>query len=347
MVDKDHHYPRQGNKPSPAVYSTLDRFGDPIHTLYGGQPNLGGCRTGCGTWWPDFGPTVRDFSPGGIHHPTEHVFSHEVIPFTRSQSMPNQLDQVAPPRRTHETHVQFRHPAPSTEALWSSVDVMPYKKAGRRKCGEASNWRAALSSGAEGCKHGGRMPIWCKGPLLDNPDFHQQHPLKRGEVNVNISNTCLLEQLAAGGATGTSPVDALLRSSKSTKHADLGKMGLRDAETMVADMTIDASRHLSHGMTFKHAGARLNGNEASFRTMNSPLAVKDRDASFKSGVSFDPSVDSFGSDTAGPADKLPNWVAPRTVATRDLHAAGGQASRTAIRRTALPARPRGMANAFA
>jgi len=333
MAGTDHYYPRQGNKKSPMVYSTIDRFGDPIHTLYGGQPNLGGCRTGCGTWWPDFGPTVRDFSPGGIHHPTEHVFSHEVIPFTRSQSMPGGLDQqeqVAKPMRGREAAPQqFRHPQPSTEALWKSTDVMPSKPGGRRKCGEASNWRAALSSGAEGMKHGGRMPIFCKGPLLDNPDFYQLHNLKRDEATVSISNACVKEQLAAGGATGTSPVDGLIRSTKSTKG-----LGLRDAERIRTDMTIDGSRHLSHSMTFKHAATRLGG-EPSLRS--SPLALKDNSRSM---VSF-ATMDSMSSDASAAADQqLPNWVASRTVATRDFNAAGGQAGPTSIRRSALPARAR-------
>merc|ERR1719378_305920 len=100
-----------------------------------------------------------------------------------------------------------------TESLYKSVNIMPYKPGGRRKCGEASNWKAALSSGAEGFRHGGRMPIWCKGPLLDNPDFHQKHPLKRDEDMPNISASCVQEKLAAGGATGTSPVDNLLLST--------------------------------------------------------------------------------------------------------------------------------------
>jgi len=354
----EQHYPRQGNCNSPMVYSTLNKYGEPSHTRYGGQADLGGCRTGCGTWWPDFGPTIRDFSPGGKNHPTEHVFNNCVVPFTRAVSSPDLKTvrrdpltfEAMPMKRVAETFEQFRHPQPSTEALWSSTDIMPYKNAGRRKCGETSNWRAALSSGAEGCKHGGRMPVFCKGPLLDNPDFHQLHPLRRTMDMPSIQKSCLKEQLAAGGATGTSPVDGLLRSSASP-----ASLKLKDANHHLSEMTCNASRHISQSMSFKHASVRLNGldedfhTESSFRALpNSPttrqglptnppstLALKDDNS--QSMVSFQKHVELMA---AAPEKALPNWVATRTVATRHADAAGGQAGPTAIRRTALPARAR-------
>lgn len=333
---REGYYPRKGNMRVPLVYSTLDRFGDPKHTLYGGKLDMGGCRTGAGTWWPDFGPTTRDFSPGGINHPTSFVFASEVEPFTqatRSQSEPRLL----PPKEPAFPQ-QFRHPRPATEALMKSVDVMPYKTAGRRKCGEASNWRAALSSGCEGRTHGGRTPIFCKGPLLDNPDFHQLHPLKRDEATVNISNACVAEKLAAGTATGTCPVDALLLSSKTTKS-----LGLRDCDTIRSEMTVNRHANTPHSQTFKAASTRLNGNaesfQKSFRGMPKSFEANVRsmpelgDGSPSRSVTFDASVSSVCSDAG--ADKLPNWIATRTVASRDAGAAGGQAGPTSIRRIPL------------
>jgi len=321
MVDKDHHYPRKGNIPMATVYSTLDKYGDPKHTLYGGKLKLGGCQTGAGTWWPDYCQATRDFSPGGINHPTEFVFLSEVVPFThaqRAKSMPAERQVNLPPEKPQ----QFRHPQPSREALWKSTNIMPYKPGGRRKCAEASNWKAALASGKE---NGGRTPIWCKGPLLDNPDFHQKHPLRRGEEMPSIHQTCVKEALAAGGATGTNPVDALLLSSKTSKA-----LGMRDSEAIRADMTMNKSRSLSHSMTFKSVKDRLNGHEESFRSFRFSPSASTGKLQLQDG-----SIDSIASADAGSDEKLPNWIATSTVASRDPGAAGGQSSATSIRRIAV------------
>lgn len=331
MAARDHYYPRPGNKPHRTVCSYLDKFGEPKHTLYGGKFEPGGCPIPAGSWWPDFGPTVREFSAGGIHHPTEHVFQHEVLPFTAAQKSQSSPDILAKPMRgavnratqeAQERPTQFRHPAPATEALWKSTNSMPYKPGGRRKCGEASNWKAALASGAEGMKHGGRMPIWCKGPLLDDPDFHQLHPLKRDEDMPTIHKACASEQVAAGGATGTNPTDTLLLSNKTSKG-----LGLRDSESIRATMTMNHHRSMSHSATFKNASTRLNGQFESFRT--SPMASRNNvnGSLTPSSVTSSASVDS--------EDQLPNWVASRTIATRDPGAAGGQAGPTSIRKAAL------------
>jgi len=324
---RDHYYPRKGNIRMPVVYSTQDRFGDPIHSAYGGKLDLGGCRAGAGTWWPDFGPTCRDFSPGGVNHPTEFVFQSEVEPFTRAQRALSQPELLKRPEK-EPPEQQFRHPAPATEALWKSVDVMPYKKAGRRKCGEDGNWRAALSSGAEGYRHGGRMPIWCKGPLLENPDYYQLHPLKREETAVNIHTTCVKEQLRAGAATGTCPVDALLLSTKTCKS-----LGLRDSETIRTQMTVNNHKDVPHSQTFKAANTRLNGHAESFqKSFRASPAASQASLRQKPEVSFEDSVSSVCSE---PEAKLPNWIATRTVASRDPGAAGGQSGIASMRRIAL------------
>jgi len=345
---KSVHYARQGNARYTSVCAYLDRHGDMKHTLYGGKAQLGGCMSGCGTWWPDYGPVTRDFSPGGINHPTEHVFEHEVMPFTEAQKSQSDPSLIKPrevrlqeqAEKRAEVLTQFRHPQPEREALWASTLIMPAKRGGRRKCSEASNWKAALSTGKEGYKHGGRMPIFAKGFFLDNPDQHQKHPLKRGEPDVNIHQSCVQEQLCAGAATGTSPIDSLVRSSKTSKA-----LGLRDSEQIIAEKTINSSQ-VSHSQTFKHAATRLNGNAESFHSESfrsfraSPTSSKAIcDAPKVGSVTFAESVTSVAS--SGEEPKLPNWIAPRTVATRDPNAAGGQAGATALRRIALPARPQG------
>lgn len=330
-MDKEHHYPRQGNIPCPVVYSTLNKFGDPKHTLYGGKLDLGGCRTGAGTWWPDYGPTVRDFSPGGINHPTEFVFQNEVVPYTHSQrckSMPAMPKPEAVLQKQEKLR-QFRHEDPAKEALWKSVDVMPYKSAGRRKCGEASNWKAALSTGREGFRHGGRMPIWCKGPLLENPDFHQLHPLKREEDVVNIHTTCTKEGLRAGGTTGTSHVDALLLTNKTSQA-----LGLKDSEAMVNEMTVNLGKTMSHSKTFKAGKRRLNGDVETFKTLTTS---KSSPSAYRTNAQVDKgSMVSFRASLASEGDEiLPSWVASSHIASRDPGAAGGQATATSIRRIAV------------
>jgi hypothetical protein len=47
------------------------------------------------------------------------------------------------------------------------------------------------------------------------------------------------------------------------------------------------------------------------------------------------SVKSLSSDAAIGEERLPNWVATQTIASRDPQAAGGQAGPTALRRAAI------------
>lgn len=309
-----------------SVYSTLDKYGEPKHTKYGGKLELGGCRTGAGTWWPDYCASTRDFCAAGKNHPTECVFQNEVIPHSHAYRMQEQRAKSMPAeklvRLPPEKHQQFRHPQPSTEALWKSVEPIRVKTGGRRKCGEESNWRAALSSGRE---IGGRMPIWCKGPLLDNPDFHQIHALRRGEEMPNIHESCVKEQLAAGAATGTNPVDALLLSTKTSKG-----LGMRDSEAIRTDMTMNKSQSLTHSMTFKTAKDRLNGHEESFKSFRFSPGASKSTLQLQDG-----SVASIPTAGAQCDEQLPTWIASSTIATRDPAAAGGQSSSTSIRRAAL------------
>jgi hypothetical protein len=279
------------------VYTTMDKYGDVLHTKYGGKLDLGGCRTGSGTWWPDFGTTCRDFSPGGINHPTEFVFQNAVVGKCgeRASSEPATKPKVAQPMRRQEEEkpTQFRHPQPEREALMKSTMIMPYKSGGRRKCAEGSNWKSSLSSGAEGMSHGGRYPIFAKGPLLENPDWYQKHPLKRHEDHHTIHSSLAAEGMPAGGATGTSAFATLVRSPKSA--ADLG---MRDAKTIVREKS--SNEVIDLHKSFKASANRLPVN----------MSMK--------SIKSEPSLLSIGSE----ADATPHWVATRTLATRDYSAAG-------------------------
>jgi len=281
------------------VYTTIDRYGDVLHTKYGGKLDLGGCRTGSGTWWPDFGTTVRDFSPGGINHPTEFVFQNAIVSkLTRASSEPQKPKphMAQPFRKSHfdiedEKPTQFRHPQPATEALWSSTMVMPYKSGGRRKCAEASNWKSSLSSGAEGMTHGGRYPIWAKGPLLEDPDSWQRHPLKRHEPERSIHKSLHTENMPAGSASGNNALSILVRSPKSATD-----LGIRDSHKIRREMTSEA---IGGSQSLKASVNRLPVN----------MSMQTR-ASMKSIGSTEESV------------LVPTWVAPHTMGTRDYSAAG-------------------------
>jgi len=114
--------------PANAAYSTLDRFGDMTHVYSpsGGDGHLGVMRSGCGAYWPDFGPTAGD-SNMAKGQPSSYLFDRPA----------KKEDRPTSPRR------QFRHPSPATEALWSSTMVMPYKSGGRKKCSEGDLWQSS------------------------------------------------------------------------------------------------------------------------------------------------------------------------------------------------------------
>lgn len=81
-------------------YSITDRYGG-IVSSYHPAPGVTAC--GQKTWWPDFGPGVRDFSAQERSHPTDSIFRTQVECRRR------------PAAQTLAS--QFRHPAPAREAL--------------------------------------------------------------------------------------------------------------------------------------------------------------------------------------------------------------------------------------
>lgn len=292
---------KQGKNSISASYATYNKFGDMTISCpqsLGADTiakQMGPRPSGCGTWWPDFGPTRRDFSYQDRIHPTQPIFERAFGlhsgPMTGVDGKP-----IAEPMRgggsSPSQLKQFRHPKPQTEALWSSTVIMPYKSGGRRKCGEDSNWKCALSAGA-------KMPIFAKGPLLNDPDRHQLHPFSSGEEKVNIEKSCSAEQLRAGGTSSTSPVEALLRTNKTE-----ASLGIRTTQKMRQEMTFDASKSVNRLHTSTLGGTIRAGN-----------------------VKFDDTrseVSSVSAASAVPSrqEKLPYWVAGRTIATRDADAAG-------------------------
>lgn len=86
-------------------YSFQDRHGG-IMTGY--HPAPGVTAAGQRTWWPDYGPGVRDFSHQVRTHPTESIFKSQVEPRKRP----------TPPMMAS----QLRHPAPAQEALFSNSE---------------------------------------------------------------------------------------------------------------------------------------------------------------------------------------------------------------------------------
>jgi len=61
------------------------------------------------TWWPDFGPGIRDHSYQEKYMPHHHIFEHQVVPITTGKSRGVPLLERQP--------AQFRHPAPARESM--------------------------------------------------------------------------------------------------------------------------------------------------------------------------------------------------------------------------------------
>lgn len=94
-------------------YSTLDRYGG-LSTTYAYARGGGGAAVGTGSkgmWWPDYGPTTKDFSQQRRSHPAESIFEGIMEP--RHWDANREKKEVPPsPEST-----QFRHPVPAREAM--------------------------------------------------------------------------------------------------------------------------------------------------------------------------------------------------------------------------------------
>eukprot|EP00928_Gymnodinium_smaydae_P081453 TRINITY_DN64974_c0_g1_i1.p1 TRINITY_DN64974_c0_g1~~TRINITY_DN64974_c0_g1_i1.p1 ORF type:complete len:292 (-),score=36.58 TRINITY_DN64974_c0_g1_i1:104-979(-) len=272
--------PRVHAPPSSIAYSTLGKYGDVgIYYNARARPLETSNRNGCGTWWPDYGPTTRDFSYMKNSHPTDSVFENVVQPFCQNQINQRRLNGSYSDVSGESSGApqQFRHPAPQREALYSSTIVLPYKKGGRRKVDDDNHWKGVVG----GSK---KYPIWCKGPLLNDPDRHQVHPLTKG-FEQNLAASCTVANLAAGTPTGTAPCDNLQRT--------------------VSCPALDPSSSTLLSPACGSSLARLPG-VAGGTDVHQSLR--------------DPSRRSMA--VPGGGDKPPSWLAKRTIATRDFDAAG-------------------------
>lgn len=279
--------PRVRAPPSTVAYHTIHKYGDIAHTstYMGRHVPSSQNAVGCGTWWPDYGPTTHEFGYLYRSHPTETVFDNVVKPYAAQQraamekefsKMSNRSDGSGSDfssMQMNKSPQQFRHPNPQTEALLSSTIIYPYKKGGRRKVDDPNHWKASCAVK--------QRPVFFKGPLLDDVDRLQVHPLNRvengGSEFVNMHKSCSAAELAAGTPTGTCPVEALQRTISvpafDEKTSTLGgSLKALPAGTIANTVGFSMKRHAPH---------------------NTP-----------------------------DAHKLGSWLAKRTIATRDVDAAG-------------------------
>jgi len=104
-------------------YTTQDRYGEVKHAY----TNRGDKGYVSGIWWPDFGPLTVDHSDQPFVHPTPTIFRNEFeIPRERSGRI---AAERADPKTADTTtsSKQFRR-NPSTEAMFKSTIIQPYRK---------------------------------------------------------------------------------------------------------------------------------------------------------------------------------------------------------------------------
>jgi len=125
--------------PDAMSYSTLNRFSEPLQCY--APPSKGGYIPG--TWWPDFGPCSNEFSEQHKMHPTNTIFR------THFEETKERSDLLARPaselERERDNLTQFRR-NPSTEALYKSTIIQPYKSGGHASSKrELANYQAAAT----------------------------------------------------------------------------------------------------------------------------------------------------------------------------------------------------------
>lgn len=124
-------------------YALFDRFGG-INVGYDHKRCVNENRfSGCGSWWPDFGPKRTDFNDAAGNHPTSTIFENIIEKPARQRAAARagaeqSLRQFRHPgtsdadfEQYREQRRQFRQPDPAREALWKSTIIQPYKSGGR------------------------------------------------------------------------------------------------------------------------------------------------------------------------------------------------------------------------
>lgn len=134
-------------------YTTLNRLCEPRHIYAPPKAD----RFVSGMWYPDYGPNGYEFSEQHNMHPTNTIFRNAfTIPKERQDLAAKGIEagEVSPQRSTprgrpdQELPQQFRHNL-TTEALYKSTIIQPYKSGGRASTGKERHnyqWGATLTA---------------------------------------------------------------------------------------------------------------------------------------------------------------------------------------------------------
>lgn len=146
-------------------YGVRDRFGG-LNVDYDHRRCVADNRfSGCGTWWPDFGPRRTDFNDAGTCHPTSTIFENVIEKPAKQRAAAlagaeGSLRQFRHPGTTdedfekyREQRRQFRNPDPARDALWKSTIIQPYKSGGRLQRDIVGAWSRDEAKDIE--KHSG------------------------------------------------------------------------------------------------------------------------------------------------------------------------------------------------
>jgi len=118
-------------------YGTLDRFGGNFRFSEWGTLQYAKTGkfcdsdrvSGCGHWWPDFGPRSTDYTNQHGLHPTDTVFRNTL---GNGSELSRRRADGGSPEAPRLLAKQFRQPSPAKAALYSSTVIMP-PSAGRQR----------------------------------------------------------------------------------------------------------------------------------------------------------------------------------------------------------------------
>lgn len=117
-------------------YTTMNRYGEVSH-VYAPTSATGYIR---GCWWPDFGPRTAEYSHQHNMHPTNTIFENQMVKHKNLLSSKSMGSSEGSHRSREAPSVQFRRPAPQTEALWSSTIIQPYRSGGHARAIAEGAW---------------------------------------------------------------------------------------------------------------------------------------------------------------------------------------------------------------
>jgi len=116
-------------------YCTVDRYGGFTNTYAHARGGGENSRSTGRTWWPDFGPSTRDFSAQPRSHPSEAIFDSVIAPgkwSTRERVAPS-AETLAPKfRNPQPARAAMLSPSPSAEEMLSAHAATERQSALRR-----------------------------------------------------------------------------------------------------------------------------------------------------------------------------------------------------------------------